>query len=131
MPEVNLWAVLACGVGSLVLGALWYSPVLFGSRWQSLAGVSEEQLAGDHFKIFGLAFILSLVAAFVFAIFLGPDMGLGPSIGAGASAGLCWVAASFGINYLFERRPLCLWLINGGYHTLQFTMFGLILGLLK
>jgi hypothetical protein len=131
MPEVNLWAVLACGVGSLVLGALWYSPVLFGSRWQSLAGVSEEQLAGDHFKIFGLAFILSLVAAFVFAIFLGPEMGLGPSIGAGASAGLCWVAASFGINYLFERRPLCLWLINGGYHTLQFTMFGLILGLLK
>ena len=44
-------------------------------------------------------------------------------------AGLCWVAASFGINYLFERRPLGLWLINGGYHTLQFTVFGLILGL--
>jgi hypothetical protein len=131
MPEVNVWAVLACGVGSLVLGALWYSPALFGNRWQRLAGVSEEQLAGGHFKIFGLAFVLSLVAASVFAIFLGPDMGLGPSIGAGASAGLCWVAASFGINYLFERRPLCLWLINGGYHTLQFTMFGLILGLLK
>jgi hypothetical protein len=44
---------------------------------------------------------------------------------------LCWVAGSFGINYLFERRPLGLWLINGGYHTLQFTVFGLILGLVR
>ena len=44
---------------------------------------------------------------------------------------LCWVAASYGINYLFERRPLRLWLINGGYHVLQFTAFGLILGLMR
>jgi hypothetical protein len=131
MPDVNLWAVLACGVASLVLGALWYSPVLFGNRWQRLAGVSDDQLARGLAKIFGLDFVLSLIAAFVFAIFIGPDMGLGPSIGAGASAGLCWVTAALGINYLFERKSLGLWLINGGYHTLQFTMFGLVIGLLR
>ena len=39
------------------------------------------------------------------------------------------VASSFGINYLFERRSLRLFLINGGYHTLQFTLYGLVLGL--
>ncbi|MEO7655232.1 MAG: DUF1761 domain-containing protein [Sphingomicrobium sp.] len=131
MPDVNLWAVLACGVGSLVLGGLWYSPLLFGNRWQKLAGLNDEQMAGGNAKIFGLTVVLSMVAAYVFAVFLGPDMGLGPSIAAGASAGLCWVAAALGINYLFERKPLNLWLINGGYHTLQFTMFGLILGLLR
>jgi hypothetical protein len=32
---------------------------------------------------------------------------------------------------LFERRPLSLWLINGGYHTVQFTLFGLIIGLMQ
>ena len=131
MPDVNLWAVLACGVGSLIIGGLWYSPALFGNRWQKLAGLSDEQLAVGHAKIFGLAFLMSLLAAYVFAIFLGREMGFGPAVGAGASAGLCWVAASFAINYLFERRPLCLWLINGGYHTLQFTMFGLIIGLMR
>jgi hypothetical protein len=30
------------------------------------------------------------------------------------SAGLCWVAGSFGINYLFEQRSMRLFLINGG-----------------
>lgn len=131
MPDVNWIAVLLCGVSSLVLGGLWYSPVMFAKRWQSLAGISEEQQAkGNMALIFGGAFVLSLIAATIFAIFLGRNFGLGPAIGAGASAGLCWVAASFGINYLFERRPLCLWLINGGYHTLQFTAFGVILGLM-
>ena len=81
--------------------------------------------------IYGLAFLLSLIAAYVFAMFLGPDMGLGPSLGAGAAAGICWVAASFGISYLFERRCVAHWLINGGFHAIQFTLFGLILGLMN
>src|SRR3990170_5469662 len=132
MPDVNWIAVLLCAVSSLVLGGIWYSPALFAKPWQQAAGLSEEQAAsGNLALIFGLSFLLSLVAAFVFAMFLGREFGLGPAIAAGASAGLCWVAASFGINYLFERRPLRLWLINGGYHTLQFTLFGLILGLMR
>ena len=47
----------------------------------------------------------------------------------GALAGACFVAASFGINYLFANRSFTLWLIDGGYHTLQFTIVGLILAL--
>ena len=129
MPEVDLVAVLLCGVGSMVLGAVWYAPPLFGRAWQRYAGLSDEALAGGNMAlIYGGAFLLSLAAAWVFALFLGPDMGLGPSVAAGAAAGLFWVAAAFGINYLFERKPLAMWLINGGYHVLQFTLFGLILG---
>jgi Protein of unknown function (DUF1761) len=132
MPHVNLIAVLLCAVSSLALGALWYSPALFAKTWQSAAGLSDEDAkSGNMAMIFGLAFVLSLIAAYVFGMFLGPDMPLQGAIGAGFAAGLCWVAASFGINYLFERRPLTLWLVNGGYHTVQFTLFGLILGWLK
>lgn len=131
MPEVNLWAVFASGVGSLVLGGLWYSPPVFAKPWQRETGLTEERLkAGNMAKIFGAAFLLSLIAAYVFGMFIGPDMSLGAAIGAGLAAGLCWVGASFGINYLFERRSLKLWLINAGYHTLQFTMFGGLFGLL-
>jgi len=132
MPEVNLLAVLLCGIASMLLGGLWYSPLLFGRRWQSGAGLSDADLAdGNMALIYGLAFALSLLAAYVFGMFLGPDMPLAACVGAGAAAGICWVAASFGINYLFERRSLGQWLINGGYHALQFTLFGLILGLMR
>ena len=62
-------------------------------------------------------------------MFLGAAPALAFALGAGVAAGLCWVATSFGINYLFERKSLRLFLINGGYHIAQFTLYGLVLGL--
>jgi len=128
MNGINLAAVFAAAASALVLGAIWYSPALFASAWMRAAGMPET-LSPPGARVFGGAFLLSLVAAFVFAMFLGPAPGLKLAVGAGFAAGLCWVAAGVGINYLFERRPLRLFLINGGYFTLQFTLYGLVLGL--
>ncbi len=127
---INYLAVLVAAASAFALGGLWYSPVLFQKSWLAASGLTEAHAqSGNPAMIFGLAFILALVAAFVFAMFLGPRPSLVLGLGAGFSAGLCWVAASFGINYLFERKPFRLWLINGGYHTVQFTLYGLILAL--
>lgn len=129
MSELNVWAILLAAVSAFLLGGAWYS-VLFRRAWQRAAGLTDEQAnGGNKALIFGGSFVLSLIAAFVFALFLGPNPPLALGLGAGFSAGLCWVAASFGINYLFERRNLRLFLINGSYHTLQFTLYGLILAL--
>jgi len=129
MPEVNWLAVLAAALSAFLLGGLWYSPAMFLKAWQRGAGLTDEQLKGGNAaKIYGGAFVLSLVAAATFAMFLG-KLPVVEATAYGLCAGLTWVAASFGINYLFEHRPLSLFLVNGGYHTLQFTLYGLILGL--
>ena len=127
---VSPFAVLVAAASSFVLGGLWYSPVLFGKAWMRETGLSEEKLGeASPAKVFGPAFVLAVVASAVFGLFLGPDPALPFALGAGASAGLCWVGASFGINDLFERRSLKLWAINAGYHTVAFTLFGLVFGL--
>jgi len=131
MPELNWLAVVIAALASFLLGGLWYSPVLFGKAWQRETGLTDEQLKqGSMARIFGLSFILALLAAWNFGNFLGPRPSLALGIGAGASAGLLWVAGSFGINYLFERKSLKLFLINGGYHALQFAIIGLVLALM-
>lgn len=130
MPEVNWLAVVAAAVSSFVIGGLWYSPAMFLKAWQRGAGLTDAQLQGGNpARIYGGALVLSLIAAAVFALFLGPRPEVVFATGAGFAAGLCWVAASFGINYLFERKSLGLFLVNGGYHTVQFTVIGLVLGL--
>jgi len=130
MPEVNYLAIAAAAIATFLLGGLWYSPALFGKTWQREVGLSDEQLArGNMIRIFGITLVLSLIAAFVFALFLGPRPSMPLGLGAGFSAGLCWVASSFGINYLFARRSFKLFLIDGGYHTLQFTLIGVVLAL--
>ena len=130
MPEINVWAVLAAGVSSMILGGLWYSPVLFGKAWSAASGVTEaQQQSANMAKIMGTAFVLAVIGAAVFAMFLGPRPAPMFATMAGLSAGLCWVAGSFGINYLFEQRSMKLFLINGGYHTLQYSLIGAVLGL--
>ncbi len=131
MPPIDWIASLVAAVSAFVLGGLWYSPMLFAKSWQKDTGLSDEQLnAASKGKIFGGAFVLCLLAAIVFSMFLGPDPSLALGVGAGASAGIFWVAGSFGVNYLFELKPLRLWLINGGYHAVQFTLYGLVFGLM-
>lgn len=127
MPEVNFVAVGLAALSAFVLGGLWYS-LLFARSWMALTGQSEEKLkSGNPAVIFGGAFLLNLIAAFVLAMFIGP-MDAKFATAAGLAVGLCWVATSLGVNYLFERRPFGLWLINAGYCTLQFTVMGAIIG---
>lgn len=127
MDGINLWAVLVAAVSSFLLGGVWYGP-LFGKAWNAAAGM-DPQKQGHPAKIFGGAFVFSLLAAAVFAWFLGPQPPLSFAVCRGVLVGFGLVAASFGINYLFAQRGARLWLIDGGYHTVQFALFGLVLGL--
>ena len=71
MPEVNWIAILVAALLSFVLGGIWYSPVLFGKAWQREAGLTDEQLKNANMaKIFGLTFVLCVLAAWMFAVFL-------------------------------------------------------------
>ena len=128
MADINIWAVLVAAASAFLLGGIWYGP-LFKNTWCREAGVDPDKPNGHPAAVFGGAFVLSLVAAALFAVWLGAAPPLASSVCAGVAVGLGWVATSFGINYLFAGRSLKLWLIDGGYHTLQFTLYGLILGL--
>jgi hypothetical protein len=129
LNEINYLAVLVAAVSSFVIGGLWYSPLLFANVWMREAGITEESIKkANMVKIFGLSFILSLIISFNLAAFLGPDSDLVWGITAGALAGIGWVATSFGIIYLFERKSLRLFLINAGYLAVSFIISGAILG---
>ena len=128
MPDLNLWAVLAAAASAFALGGLWYGP-LFKHSWCREAGIDPDKPTGHPAQVFGVASVASLAAAFAFAWFLGPRPELQSALHAGVMVGLAYVATSFGINYAFAGRSLKLWLIDAGYHTLQFALYGLILGL--
>lgn len=128
MGNINLLAVLAAAVSAFVLGGAWYG--IFGKAWMAASGVTEEKARQAHpAKVYGISFVWSLLGAYVFAMFLGPAPAFGFAAAAGFAAGLFWVAGSFAINYQFEQKPFKLLLVNGGYHTVQYTLYGAILGL--
>lgn len=129
MQQVNFIAVLVAALSSFMLGGLWYSKILFGPTWQREAGDTRKPGEGHPAKIFGLSFGFALVAAFAYALLVPPAADAGTAVCQGLMVGAGIVAASFGINYQFANRTTLLWLIDGGYHTAQFALYGLILGL--
>lgn len=128
MDHLNWLAVLVAAISAFLLGGIWYGP-LFKHAWCREAGIDPDVAPRHPARVFAIAFLCSLLAAAAFAWFLGTAPELHRSLHAGFMIGLAWVAMSFGINYAFARRSLKLWLIDAGYHVLQFTLYGLVIGL--
>ena len=101
--------------------------------WVSLIAQRMDAFVGsrNHPAIaYGSTFVLGLISAALFATIIGPHPSLGFATGLGFAVGLCFVAAAIGTNYLFERRPLRLFLINAGFHTLRCGLIGFTFGLI-
>ncbi len=126
--EINFLAAFVASFTGLILGYLWYS-VLFAKQWQKLAGVSDAQMNKGMPKRAALSFLLTFVMAINLAAFIGNESDAAFGFFAGFAAGFGWVALSFGINYVFEHKPLKLLLINAGYFTVLLSIMGLIIGL--
>ncbi len=128
--DINYLAVVAAALSTFLIGAVWYSPLLFNDAWMKASGLKKEDVAGGNMaKIFGLAFVFELIMAANLAAFLaGPDTTISWGATAGALAGIGWVALAIGTLSLFERRSWTYTLINGGYFAVSFIVMGVILG---
>jgi hypothetical protein len=127
--NLNWLAILVAAVSAFVLGGLWYSPLMFVKRWMKETGITEEKTKNTNMiKVFGFAFLLSLIASFFLAMFLGAKAGAGFGAVAGFMAGFGWVFTYMGISYLFESRTLAHFLINSMYSIVSLTIMGLIIG---
>lgn len=126
MFQVNIYAVILAAFSSFMLGGLWYSPLMFGKLWMNENKIVEGK--GNHLRIFGISFVMSVISAWAFAVWIGPAPELAHSINQGAVVGLLFVCTSMGINYQFSQRGFLLRAIDGGYHVAQFGLFGLVLG---
>ena len=131
--ELNYLAIVVGVVINMVLGALWYSPVLVGKPWMAAAGITAEDIEeagkGEQYKGYAIAVVVSIVLVFVLALLtrnLGIDEPLDGLV-LGLVAGIGLVAASQAPNYSFEGRSLRLFLINLGYSVVGFAIIGVLL----
>ena len=126
---INHIAVLVCAGISLVIGALWWSPLLFAKAWQNEVGLSDEQIKQmSPAKTFGMTFVLAYLASYNLAFFLGAAGTTWQwGIGAGLLASV-WAITMYIIISLFEQRSIKHILINSGYIAVYFAIIGGILG---
>lgn len=131
--EINLLAVLVTGVAAMIVGGLWYSPVLFGNLWMKLSGITKEQI--EEAKKKGMAvsylanFIGALVMSYILAAFI-VNLNLQTITEALFISFLIWLGFFVTIALhavLWEGKSLKLFWLNIAYLLVMILVSGVIL----
>jgi len=125
---LNWLAVGASGVVAFMIGAVWYNPKVFGAEWMRLTGVTDAKAKGANLPlVMGGALLLTILIAYSIARLMVRGGGWEGGARVGLLVGAA-IAFGTGVNYLFEMKPLKLWLINGGHQLVTSVVIGAILG---
>lgn len=125
--------ILGAALAAWLIGALWYSPLLFAKAWVKAHGHTPEKLAAMQAtagRAYAGSFVAFVLIAYVLHIFLSR---LGAhSLEAGAMWGFhAWLGFALPIGFtanLYSDKPLSTLLIDAGYQLVYLTAMGAILG---
>ena len=133
--NINYIAVLVAAVVNMIIGALWYSPVLFGNLWVRLSGIDKKSIDKSKQKgmgkLYAATFISTFVMAFVLAHFI--DYTESTTVSDGMQAGF-WIWIGFFAPVmlgmvLWEGKPWKLYLLNVSYYLINLFVMATILAL--
>lgn len=99
-----LISIFVSAVVGFAVGALWYSPILFGKKWMRLKQVNKDSFEDDMKTAMFKGFVIQLVmsyALYIFVIAFGVSSFFsGVAIGLYASLGL--VGMNMLMDYVYE-----------------------------
>lgn len=130
--HLNWWAVLVASIAYFILGAIWYSKALFGTKWAQLIklDLNNPDLKKGMGNMMAATFVLIFVVCFGLALLIhminfGDNFLYGIKLG--LLTGIAFATTAISINYVYERKPSNLYLINGGYHVFGHVIAATIL----
>jgi len=134
VPEINYWAVLLATLSTMVVGSVWYTPKVFGTRWAKLANVDMDRPGATAVVPIIVTVVVSFVSAWVLAgataiawhFYDGGYLLAAVSTGVILWAG--FTAARFITHDAFEGRPSTLTLINIAHELVTVLVMAVIIG---
>lgn len=135
LHHLNWLAVFVAAIAAMVLGFLWYSPLLFAKAWMREMGydmndkAKMEEMRKSAGPAYAGSFGASLVSAFTLALILhglrAEDLHFG--LMAGFHIWLGFVATVQFTGALFTKQSMKLFAINTGYQLVCYLAMSAIL----
>ena len=130
---INYFAVFVAALASMVLGAVWFSPLLFVKPWMKLMKFTEKDRGKAQAKCMGkmyaLAFLSNIVMSYVLDIvvhFFGATTLLS-GFQVGFWMWLGFIATTMLGGVLWEGKPLKLYAITAGHQLVSLLIMSAIL----
>lgn len=135
LHHLNWLAILVAAISSMIVGFIWYSPLLFAKPWMREMGydpndkaktLEMQKSAGPSYAG---SFVASLISAFTLALILhglhAEDLHFG--LMASFHIWLGFVATVQFTGALFAKQSMKLFAINTGYQLVCYLVMGVIL----
>lgn len=128
MPDfthVSYVGVLVAAVAHIILGYVWFMPMVFGKRWEAAGG---QALGTPAPMTIAYMVVSALLAAYGLGLLFG---GIGLVNGAvwGALIWLYFVAPVSAGAVFFQSRSWMWWAMTAGYWLVGLIIMGAIVGL--
>jgi hypothetical protein len=135
LHHLNLLAILVAAIAAMVVGFIWYSPLLFAKPWTREMGYDpdDKESMDKMKKSAGPAYMgstfASLVMAFTLALFFEAlhTQDLHHGLAITFHAWLGFVAMVQLTDALFTKKSMKLFAINTGYQLVSMLAMGVIL----
>jgi len=137
LHHLNLLAILVAAISTMLVGFIWYSPILFAKPWMREMGydpndrASADKLRKNAGPAYAGSLVASLISAFMLAMFLHQmhvqDLEYGLLVGSHVWLG--FVATVQLTGALFTKQSIKLFAINTGYQLVCYLVMSAILTL--
>lgn len=134
MNTINFWPILVASIVSFGIGALWYSPILFGKEWMSLLKMTEHDMLEIKARGVGKYYVAQFIATLVMFTILGfaiSSIGIMSASDGGFVGFLAWLGLVLPVSLsgiLWKREPGKLFLIDTINYLVVLAIGGAILG---
>lgn len=131
---INYVALFSAALVAVVIGVVWYSPLVFGRQWMAAAGMTSEKMEARKRRmpanIIG-GFLSQIITAYVLVHFasLFDVVTISEALALAFWAWLGFTAVTSLHAVLWEGKPALYWAINSGYQLASFGAMTLILAL--
>lgn len=132
LENINYLSVLLGTFASLVIGAVWYAPKVFGAKWSKLVGFKKKDMEDKSGMpiMMALSIVFYALVSLVLAVLheLTGGSGLGDGVLLGSILGFVFGFGPLSVAYVFARRKFELSLLDGGYIVVACAVIGAIVG---
>lgn len=129
MLQGNLVPVVVAAVAGMVVGALWYSPLMFCNAWMKEMGFTKKDMAKAKKKGMGKNYVLMFGGLLVMSYVLSGMVGAGTAMMGATVAFWLWLGFMAPImmgSVLWEGKSWNLYAINVGHYLVALVVMGAI-----
>jgi hypothetical protein len=128
--HINYFAVIVAAILNMIVGAIWYGPLLFAKQWMAVNNINPEDMKNvNPAPMYAQSIVVTVVSYFVLAMAI-TVTGAVRLNGGMSIAFWLWLGFIAPVQYtanLFSSKKVTAFFIDTGYQLITMLIAGMLL----